>query len=56
MIFCNELRAAVREWTGEAEYERHLRSCARLDESPLDRGRFFARRLEERYGRRSRCC
>jgi uncharacterized short protein YbdD (DUF466 family) len=56
MILYNELRAAVREWTGDAEYERYLRYCARHNESPLDRGRFFARRLEQRYRRRSRCC
>jgi uncharacterized short protein YbdD (DUF466 family) len=56
MVFYNELRAVVREWTGEAEYERHVRHCARRGHPPLDRGRFFARRMEQRYGKQSRCC
>jgi uncharacterized short protein YbdD (DUF466 family) len=56
MTFYNELRVVVREWTGEAEYERHVRRCARRGHPPLDRGRFFARRLEQRYGKQSRCC
>jgi len=55
-MFYTELRAAVREWTGDAEYERHVRHCARRRHSPLDRGRFFAARLEQRYGTRARCC
>ncbi len=55
-MFCNELRAAVREWAGDAEYERYVRRCARCGEVPLDRGRFFAHRLERRYGTRARCC
>ena len=56
VTFYNELRAAVREWTGEAEYERHVRRCARRGHSPLDRGRFVARRLEQRSRTRARCC
>jgi uncharacterized short protein YbdD (DUF466 family) len=55
-MFYNELRAAVREWTGDAEYERYVRHCARCGQAPLDRGRFFAERLEEHYGTRARCC
>jgi uncharacterized short protein YbdD (DUF466 family) len=52
-MFWNVARAAMREWTGEAEYERYLRHCAH---APLDPGHFFARRLEERYRTRASCC
>ena len=52
----HELRAALREWAGEAAYERYVQRCAQRRLPPLDRGRFFARRLEERYGTRARCC
>jgi hypothetical protein len=55
-MFCNGVRAAVREWTGEAEFERYLRRCAQCGHAPLDRGRFFARRLEERYRTHASCC
>jgi hypothetical protein len=54
--FYDGLRAAVREWTGDAEYERHVRDCVQCGRVPLDRGRFFARRLEERHRTRSHCC
>ena len=56
MMFWNVARAAMREWTGEAEYERYLRHCAQCGQAPLDHGRFFARRLEERYRTRASCC
>jgi len=50
------LRNALEEWTGAAEYERYLHHCRRHGDQPLDRGRFFAARLEERYGKPTRCC
>ena len=50
------LRTALREWAGAAEYERYVRHCAQHRQAPLDRGRYFARRLEERYARHTRCC
>ena len=50
------LRATVRAWDGEVEYARYLAECARAADTPLDRGRYFARRLEERYRSRARCC
>ncbi len=51
-----QLRTALRTWAGEDDYERYLRRCAEGREPPLDRGRYFARRLEERYRSTSRCC
>ena len=50
------LRVALRAWTGEDDYERYLRLCAEGRQQPLDRGRYFAQRLEERYRSASRCC
>jgi len=50
------LRATVRVWEGEAEYARYLAEYAGTADTPLDRGRYFARRLEERYRSRARCC
>ena len=50
------LQAGLRVWAGEDEYERYVRRCAEGQQQPLDRGRYFARRLEERYRSASRCC
>ena len=55
-MFVTALRAAIREWIGDAEYERYVRRCVQRKEPPLDRGRFFAQRLEERYSGLTRCC
>ena len=49
-------RRALRAWAGEEEYERYLRYCAARGQTPLDRGRYLAERLEERYRSASRCC
>jgi hypothetical protein len=49
------LRTLVREWE-DGEYQRYVQRCTQRDQSPLDRGRYFARRLEERYRTTSRCC
>jgi uncharacterized short protein YbdD (DUF466 family) len=50
------LATLLRDWTGDTEYEHYVRACAQRDEPPLDRGRYFARRLEERYRGPGRCC
>jgi len=50
------VRSALREWTGEAEYERYLRHCAARRETPRDRGRYYAERTEEKYRTSSGCC
>jgi putative selenoprotein len=50
------LRAAIRAWTGDAEYEQFVRSCEARGEVPLDRGRYLAQRLEEKYSTANRCC
>ncbi len=50
------MRAALREWAGEADYERYVRRCDERQQRPLDRGRYFAQRLEEQCQTTSRCC
>jgi hypothetical protein len=50
------VRAARREWDGAAAYERYVQCCRAQGRPALDRGRYFAQRLEERYARTSRCC
>jgi uncharacterized short protein YbdD (DUF466 family) len=55
-VFVAHLRAALRIWAGDDDYERYLRRCAQGRERPLDRGRYFALRMEERYRTTSRCC
>jgi hypothetical protein len=48
---------SVKRWCdGDEEYARYRERAAGLRQSPLDRGRYFARRLEERYRTASRCC
>jgi len=50
------VRTALRFWSGEDGYERYLRRCAESQQPPLDRGRYFAQRCDERYRAASRCC
>ncbi len=49
-------QAAMREWSGDADYERYVNRCARLRQTPLERGRFLAQRLEQQYRMRGHCC
>ena len=50
------LREATREWSGDADYARYVQRCRANGTVPLDRGRYFAARLEERYRGGARCC
>jgi uncharacterized short protein YbdD (DUF466 family) len=50
------LRVAWRYWSGNQDYERYVQQCAAAGLAPLDRGRYFAQRLEEQYRTTSRCC
>lgn len=54
--FVAHLRAALRIWAGDDDYERYLRRCAHERKLPLDRGHYFAMRMEDRYRSASRCC
>ncbi|HLZ90518.1 MAG TPA: CstA-like transporter-associated (seleno)protein [Candidatus Acidoferrum sp.] len=48
----------VREWCGDAAYERYLRSHAarRCDSRALTAEEFYVEQLARRYSRPNRCC
>jgi hypothetical protein len=48
----------VREWCGDAAYERYLQSSdARRESDPrLSAQEFYVQQLNRRYSRPSRCC
>jgi uncharacterized short protein YbdD (DUF466 family) len=47
----------VREWCGDAAYDRYLRAALRnQDAAPLSREAFYLEQLGRRYSRPSRCC
>ncbi len=48
----------VREWSGDAAYDRYLRRVAsiRPAQPPLSRAEFYVEQLERRYSRPNRCC
>ena len=48
----------VREWCGDAAYERYLKSRLRhaCRTAPLSREEFYLEQLRKRYSRVSRCC
>lgn len=48
---------ALREWSGDAAYDRYLRvASAPSAAPPLSRSEFYLEHLERRYSRPSRCC
>jgi uncharacterized short protein YbdD (DUF466 family) len=49
----------LREWSGDAAYERYLRSGARESDGShcaLTAEQFYVEQLERRYSRPNRCC
>jgi len=49
----------LREWCGDAAYERYLRSAARKADASccaLTAEQFYVEQLERRYSRPNRCC
>ena len=48
----------IREWCGDAEYDRYLKSQKRKTCSAvlLTREQFYVEQLQKRYSRVSRCC
>ena len=48
----------VREWCGDAAYERYLRSKAAGDAAhrPLSAQEFYLEQIERRYSQPNRCC
>lgn len=48
----------LREWCGDAAYERYLHSRGTRESSrpPLTAAEFYVEQLENRYSRPNRCC
>jgi uncharacterized short protein YbdD (DUF466 family) len=48
----------LREWCGDAAYERYLSSRATRasDQTPLTAQEFYVERVNRRYSRPNRCC
>lgn len=48
----------MREWCGDAAYERYLRSCAKSGATcaKLTAEEFYVEQLNRRYSRPNRCC
>jgi hypothetical protein len=47
----------IREWCGDASYERYQRAMARKREPlALDARQFYVQQLERKYSRPNRCC
>lgn len=52
-----KLLQRVREWCGDAAYERYLRTAARKDGvCMLTPQEFYVQQLERKYSRPNRCC
>ena len=56
--FARRFWRGVREWCGDAAYERYLRSSATQREGcrRLSAQEFYVQQLNRRYSRPNRCC
>jgi hypothetical protein len=46
----------LREWCGDAAYERYQRAAVRKKAALATRGEFYVEQVERRYSRPNRCC
>jgi uncharacterized short protein YbdD (DUF466 family) len=47
----------VREWCGDAAYQKYVHSTARRGDEPvLSPGEFYVQQLDRKYSRPNRCC
>lgn len=56
---CNVLKAwqGLREWSGDAAYERYVTHVARTGgKKPLTPADFYVEQLNRKYSRPNRCC
>lgn len=58
MITAKRFWQGIREWCGDAAYERYLQSHARhaCGAAAISREQFYLEQLQKRYSRVSRCC
>jgi len=56
--FAHRFWRGLREWCGDAAYERYLRSLAARDckSRKLTAEEFYVEQLDRRYSRPNRCC
>jgi uncharacterized short protein YbdD (DUF466 family) len=56
--FLRRFWRGLREWCGDAAYERYLRSRGTLESThpPLTAAEFYVEQLDRRYSRPNRCC
>jgi len=56
--FLRRFWRGVREWCGDAAYEKYLRSKAAhvCSSRPLSPAEFYVEQLNRRYSRPNRCC
>ena len=54
----SQLWRGVREWCGDAAYEKYVRSCMkhRRENELLSRKEFYVQQVQRKYSRISRCC
>jgi uncharacterized short protein YbdD (DUF466 family) len=50
--------SGIREWCGDAAYERYIQSCARKSNRAalLSREEFYLSQVQRKYSQVSRCC
>jgi uncharacterized short protein YbdD (DUF466 family) len=56
--FLRRFWRGLREWCGDAAYERYLHSCStqQSPSPPLTPAEFYVEQLDRRYSRPNRCC
>lgn len=56
--FVRRFWRGVREWCGDAEYERYLRSSSKQGDAGrrLSAEEFYVQQLNRRYSQPNRCC
>jgi uncharacterized short protein YbdD (DUF466 family) len=56
--FLRRFWRGLREWCGDAAYERYLRSRGTRESAcaPLTAAEFYVEQLDRRYSRPNRCC
>jgi len=47
---------ALREWSGDAAYDRYLRVAGAQAQVPLAPAEFYVEQLNRRYSKPTRCC
>jgi uncharacterized short protein YbdD (DUF466 family) len=46
----------LREWSGDAAYDRYLRAAGAKAQAPLAPAEFYVEQLNRRYSKPTRCC